>query len=326
MNKQHLPRAYIKFIAKEVLKEVYKRLAEATPPPIPPAAKAVQGSGKGVKVPLPQGYENYLQTPLADNWETGQLEVDAQKLLRAFADKLSKRGVNVNSLKKLGVGTMGVAYDMGDKVLKITKDAREAKASSIVAGKTIPNIVQVYDIWKFPGVDWYGLIIEKLAPLSKEEEQQLTQAVINTKFPVFLHQAGDDWNKAMQMLAQQSMQKLVQQAYQQFPDANPSAGGQGLNDPRVQQYVRTGAMKTIQDFDRITKEYKMRSLFKSLKSLGVQYYDFHGGNYGRRADGTLVLFDLGRSISKGAMPAELAERLKLMETTFGPARPIRVLW
>jgi len=323
MTRQLIPKAYIKFIATEVFKEVYQRLGEATPPPPP---QAVQGRGSGTKTPLPQGHESYLQTPLSHNWETGQLEADSQKLLRAFADKLSKRGINVNSLKKLGVGTMGVAYDMGDKVLKITKDVREAKTSSIVAGKTIPNIVQVYDIWKFPGVDWYGLIIEKLTPLSKEEEQQLTQAVINTRFPMLLHQAGDDWNKAMQLLAQQSMQRLVQQAYQQFPAANPSVGGQGMNDPQVQQFVRTGATKTIQDFDKITKEYKMRSLFKSLKALGVQYYDFHGGNYGRRADGTLVLFDLGRSISKGTMPAELDERLKLLEMTFGPARKIRVLW
>lgn len=318
---KELPSYYIKFLAEAVTKEVFQKLSEAaTPPPPPPQATA------GAKTPLPAGHEGETQTPLGQNWETGQLEADTQKLIQAFADKLAKKGINAKSLKKLGVGTMGVAYDMGDKVLKITKDAREAKSSSIVAGKTIPNIVQVYDIWKFPGVDWYGLIIEKLTPLSKEEENQLTQAVINTKFPMLLHQAGDDWNKAMQMLAQQSMQGLVQQAYAQFPNANPSAGGQGLNDPQVQQFVRAGATKTIQDFDRITKDYKMRSLFKSLKSLGVQYYDFHGGNYGRRADGTLVLFDLGRSISKGAMPAELAERLKLMEATFGPARPIRVLW
>lgn len=305
-----------KEIELAVVKEVFQKLAEA-PPPIPPQAK--------VKTSLPPGHEGEAQTPLGQNWETGQLEADTQKLIQAFGDKLAKKGINVKSLKKLGVGTMGVAYDMGDRVLKITKDAREAKASSIVAGKTIPNIVQVYDIWKFPGVDWYGLIIEKLTPLSKEEENQLTQAVINTKFPMLLHQAGDDWNKAMQMLAQQSMQGLVQQAYTQFPNANPSTGGQGLNDPQVQQFVRAGATKTIQDFNRITKDYKMRSLFKSLKSLGVQYYDFHGGNYGRRADGTLVLFDLGRSISKGAMPAELTERLKLMETTFGPAKPIQNL-
>ena len=300
---------------KEFLQGVAREeLAEAGPPPLPPK-----------KQPLPAGHEADLQTPLAGNWETNNLEQDSATVLRAFSDKLKKKGIDASKLKKLGVGTMGVAYDLGDKVLKVTKDVREAKASAIVAGKNIPNIVQVYDIWKFPGVNWYGLIIEKLTPLSKEEEQQLTQSVVNTKFPLLLHQAGDDWNKAMQMLAQQTIRNLATAAYTQFPDANPAQGGQGMNDPRVAQYVRDGSTKSIQDFDRLTKGYNMRQLFKSLKSLGIQYYDFHGGNYGRRADGTLVLFDLGRSISKGADPAELQEKFKLIEQRFGLARAFRHL-
>lgn len=290
-----------------------KELKEAAPPPPPN------------KQPLPQGHEAEVQTPLGANWETNNLEQDSGTILRAFSDKLKKKGIDTAKLSKLGVGTMGVAYDLGDKVLKITKDVREAKASSIVAGKNIPNIVQVYDIWKFPDVNWYGLIIEKLTPLSKEEEAQLTQTVVNTKFPLLLHQAGDDWNKAMQMLAQQTIRSLATSAYQQFPDADPTKGGQGMNDTRVAQYVRNGSTRSIQDFDKLTKQYNMRQLFKSLKSLGIQYYDFHGGNYGRRADGTLVLFDLGRSISKGADPAELQEKFKLMEQRFGPARLLRPL-
>lgn len=299
---------------------IIKELAEANPPPVPTRQQPPQSP----KQSLPMGHADNAQTPLGPNWETGQLDADADKILQAFKDKLAKKGIKPG-IPKLGTGTMGVAYDLGDRVLKITKDAREAKASSIVAGKTIPNIVQVYEIWKFSGVEWYGLIIEKLTPLSKEEENQLTQAVINTKFTMLLHQAGDDWNKAMQMLAQQSLQNLQKQAYQQFPDADPAKGGQGMNNPQVLQFIRAGATKTIQDFDKVTKEYNMRQLFKSLKSLGIQYYDFHGGNYGLRSDGTLVLFDLGRSISKGVMPAELTEAFKLLEKRFGSPKPIGTL-
>jgi len=310
------------FIAQVITEE----LAEIGPPPPPPQALAKGG----IKPPPPPPQASQKQgqapaAPAAPVKETGNLSTDAKAIVDVNKDKLQKKGINVAALKQLGVGTMGVAYDMGDKVLKVTKDAREAKASSIVAGKNTPNIVQVYDIWKFPGVEWYGLIIEKLTPLSKEEEGQLTAAVINTKFPMLLHQAGDDWNKAMQMLAQQTMQALVKQAYTQFPSADPGKGGQGISDPQVKQFLQTGATKTIQDFDKVTKEYNMRGLFKSLKALGVQYYDFHGGNYGRRGDGTLVLFDLGRSISKGAMPAELTERFKILEVRFGSPQPILVL-
>lgn len=246
-----------------------------------------------------------------------ELETDADRVVNAYRDRLTKKGISVDSLKKLGTGTMGVAYDMGDRVLKITRDVREAKASSLVAGKNLPNIVQVYDIWKFPGLDWYGLIIEKLTPLSKEEEKQLTDAVVNTKFPVLLYQSGDDWNKAMQKLAQEAMKRFYSAAFSKFPDTATSRGGQGTRDPRIQTYVQSQVNKTIQEFNKITKEYKMMELFKSLKSLGIQYYDFHGGNYGRRADGTLVLFDLGRSISKGTQPVELTEKFRLLELKFG---------
>lgn len=266
-----------------------------------------------------------VESPPSSFKETGNLATDAKAIVDLNKDKLAKKGINVATLKQLGVGTMGVAYDVGGKVLKVTKDAREAKASAIVAGKNLPNIVKVYDIWKFPGVEWYGLIIEKLTPLSKEEEKQLTQAVIDTKFPVLLHQSGDDWNKAMQELARQTMRTATKQAYVQFPEADPAKGGAGIRDERVKQFVSNMANKTVADFNKLTKDYNMLQLFKSLKQLGIQYYDFHGGNYGRRADGTLVLFDLGRSISKGAMPKELVERLRLLEVRLGAAVPIRAL-
>jgi hypothetical protein len=286
-----------------VLKELNKQLNEAPmPPPLPHNSSPVKSP------PAPQDNskaDSLSLTPLSGQWETGNLVQDAQKVLQSNADKLLKKGIHVDQLKQLGVGTMGVAYDMGgDKVLKVTKDPKEAKASSLVVGKNLPNIVKVYDIWQFPNVQWYGLIIEKLTPLSKEEEQALTSTVINTKFPVLLYQANDDWNEAMKLLAKQTMDGVVQQAYKQFPDAQQ---GQGIRDPRVQEFIRPVVQKKITDFDTLTKQYKMRELFKSLKTLGIRFFDFHGGNYGRRSDGTLVLFDLGRSISPGQLPGTLQE-------------------
>lgn len=248
-------------------------------------------------------------------------------ILQANRDKLVNRGIDIDDLSVLGVGTMGVAYDMGSHVLKVTKDPKEAKASSIVAGKNIPNIIQIYDIWQFaePYDAWYGLILEKVKPLTAEDEKVLTDAVIATGFPVYLYKNNDDWNVAMQAMARDQTKFAVKNAYKKFPQADPANKGAGITDPQVRDFVKTAAKKTIDDFNRITKEYNMRSLFKSLKSLGIQYYDFHGGNYGRREDGTLVLFDLGRSISKGVMPPKLLETFKLLEERFGTPKPIKFL-
>lgn len=272
-----------------------------------------------------ESINKFIQRMIKEEAENQNIEAAVEQVLNAFKDKLAKKGISISSLKKLGVGTMGVAYDLGNRVLKVTKDVREAKASSLVAGKNIPNIIQVYDIWKFPGVEWYGLIIEKLTPLSPKEEQELTNAVVNTGFPVFLHRAGNDWNEAMKQLAQAAVKRFYGTAFTKYPDAASARGGQGTKDPRVQQDVKANLDNVIREFDKITKEYKMRALFKSLMALGIQYYDFHGGNYGRRADGTLVLFDLGRSISKGADPVELTERFNLLEQRFGAIKPIKEL-
>jgi len=270
-------------------------------------------------------YEFIQQVIKEEMTNSAEIEAAVDQVLNAFKDKLAKKGINIRSLKKLGIGTMGVAFDMGDKVLKITQDVREAKASSLVAGKNIPNIIQVYDIWKFPGVEWYGLVLEKLQPLSPKEEKEVTDAVLNSGFSMILYKANDDWNAAMKELAKRAMNNFYSAAFGQYPDAIRSRGGQGTSDPRVQQFVQQNVNNTIQNFDKLTKEYKMRSLFKSLKALGIRYYDFHGGNYGRRADGTLVLFDLGRSFSSGANPAELNERISLLERRFGTCKTIEEL-
>jgi len=51
----------------------------------------------------------------------------------------------------LGTGTMGSAYQFGDKVLKITLDEAEAKAAYKIAGKFHPNVYRVLKVAKRSG-------------------------------------------------------------------------------------------------------------------------------------------------------------------------------
>ena len=46
----------------------------------------------------------------------------------------------------LGSGTKGSAYRFGDRVLKITNDANEAKAAKKIAGKAHPNVYSIYGV------------------------------------------------------------------------------------------------------------------------------------------------------------------------------------
>lgn len=46
----------------------------------------------------------------------------------------------------LGSGTKGSAYRFGDRVLKITADSNEAKAAMNIAGKSHPNVYDIYGV------------------------------------------------------------------------------------------------------------------------------------------------------------------------------------
>lgn len=46
----------------------------------------------------------------------------------------------------LGSGTKGSAYRFGDRVLKITSDSNEAKAAMNIAGKSHPNVYDIYGV------------------------------------------------------------------------------------------------------------------------------------------------------------------------------------
>ena len=48
----------------------------------------------------------------------------------------------------LGSGTMGVAWKVGDKVLKITSDHAEAEAALCIEGKQNPHVYEVYKVGK----------------------------------------------------------------------------------------------------------------------------------------------------------------------------------
>lgn len=71
----------------------------------------------------------------------------------------------------LGTGSQGAAYDLGDRVLKLTHDHDEAIVSALICGKSLRNVVKVFDVRVLPDSardedqqPWYAITREKLAP------------------------------------------------------------------------------------------------------------------------------------------------------------------
>jgi serine/threonine protein kinase len=57
-------------------------------------------------------------------------------------------GLSGDRPRFLGSGTMGVAWQVGDKVLKLTSDNAEAEAAINVQGKSNPHVYEIYNVGK----------------------------------------------------------------------------------------------------------------------------------------------------------------------------------
>jgi len=57
-------------------------------------------------------------------------------------------GLNDDKPRFLGSGTMGVAWQVGDKVLKLTSDNAEAEAAINIEGKSNPHVYEIYKVGK----------------------------------------------------------------------------------------------------------------------------------------------------------------------------------
>jgi len=76
----------------------------------------------------------------------------------------------------LGTGSQGAAYDLGDRVLKLTHDQDEAIVSAMIRGKSLRNVVKIYDVFALSDTaresdyqTWYVITREKLTPLKRHD-------------------------------------------------------------------------------------------------------------------------------------------------------------
>lgn len=180
-------------------------------------------------------------------------------------EKILKR-INVNnfdSMKELGQGAKGKAYQISnDKVLKITKDASEARTSQAVMQATDTGILTKYfDVFKFKdtdGDDLFCIVQEKLEHLDFSFKKFIELLMF------FSDTTGNrtvSWIYYFNLL-------------------------EWLKDPAnlIGQHVPTKS-----DLEWL------ENLVVTLKSLNITFKDLHSGNVLQRKDGSKVLIDLGFS-------------------------------
>jgi hypothetical protein len=207
----------------------------------------------------------------------------AKEVLKKFPKGAKKLGIHdVDSLQTLGTGTQGTAFLAGDKVLKITKDAKEAHAASVLVGQHYKNIVNFYGVWSLGDTGLYAVLQEKLLPLPSDEAKAFDNALVQTGVPVWIKRAGGDWDKVKQ-LTKDHVSSVVKEKFKTF------------DSPEAKEFVK----KANESWNSLTRKYGIKDMFDTLNKAGIHFADYHAGNMMKREDGTLVLIDLGLSNVKG---------------------------
>ena len=99
--------------------------------------------------------------------------------IKSILYRLKKDGYNVQ--KRLGEGGYGYAYLLDNgRVLKVTTDEREAKASNLIIGRNFQNVAKIFRVWRYTKYyNWFFIEQEKLEKINKKEVSKWLQSDFN---------------------------------------------------------------------------------------------------------------------------------------------------
>lgn len=205
------------------------------------------------------------------------------------------------TLRFLGRGQYAGVYDLGDgRVLKLTRDKKDALAFANVLHRPAPAFAITLDVFQIPGKKIYGIVSEKLKPLSSVEEFEwnvfsnlyfyrlsmplaLQPRGINSTWAKFVLKSLDIWGN-----------HIVQVGWAQQDPGYWPFDEQLWNahyNPEVEQVIKSANI--IADN---SKQKFLVKVAKSLEHARITWWDLHGGNIMRRAGAKrIVIADLGLS-------------------------------
>lgn len=198
-------------------------------------------------------------------------------ILKSNSSGLAKRGVKIGT--KLGEGANGIAFDIGSgKVLKITVDEDEAKASNLLVGKKLQRVANIFDVFQFKTSedqgDFFGIVLEKCSPLSPEELKQVDEDINTLDEIATVAWSGEGWRQNLK-----------------------NAG------------LRIADKKTMSQFLAASKRLKEQGIFEVIDELlknKIDWLDISAQNLMKRGD-KIVAIDLGLSDSPGEKPSHIGE-------------------
>jgi hypothetical protein len=165
----------------------------------------------------------------------------------------------------LGTGSQGAAYDLGDRVLKLTHDHDEAIVSAMIRGKSLRNVVKIFDVLALPDSareddqqPWYVVTREKLIPPKQRDID-----IMKVMYELYEDESLDLW-----VTSQRSM----------------VARWRTLLQGRLDFTNVSRAMGILRDVAVGSSE---------LRNTGFDWTDFHDENIFLSESGTYKIVDVG---------------------------------
>jgi len=153
--------------------------------------------------------------------------------------------------KILGKGSNGVAYDIGsNRVLKVTTDISEAKASVSLIGKNFKNVVNIYRVWMYKSIPDYFMI----------EQEKLDKFDLSG-----VDGRVEDFLKDKRRFAEDDKSFMYLRRF-----------GHRLFDEQEQKNYIYLVDEFIPKWKKFFED--MLSAQKQLKSVSIEWGDFHFGN------------------------------------------------
>jgi len=165
----------------------------------------------------------------------------------------------------LGTGTQGAAYDIGDRVLKLTHDHDEAMVSAVIRGRSLRNVVKIHEIVALPDSArkddqqcWYAIVREKLLPPKQRDID-----IMRVMHEMYEDESLDLWVTAERTMVSRWRTQL--QAHLDFSSVSR-------------------AMSILRDVAAGASE---------LRGVGFDWTDFHDENVFMSASGGYKIVDVG---------------------------------
>lgn len=168
-----------------------------------------------------------------------------------------------DELKFLSSGAFGNAYKIGDKVLKITSDKREAKSVyDLIQTGQKKGVVNYYDILRYKLGNGYVFVIvmDYVTPLDKYANGNVKDSDIVDYLFSLCTVIHKNWRE---IESKSHFYELIEEEGYEVPES--------------------GFTKMITD--------KIWVLYNKIKGYTEEYPDIHPYNMGIKSDGSIALFD-----------------------------------